>query len=49
VSAGSYTVIAGNDANANTSLGDPGEFYGQAAVTVDDAGDVAGVGLNVTL
>lgn len=49
VPAGSYTVIAGNDANANGSLGDPGEFYGQAIVTVTDAGDKTGVGVDVTL
>ncbi len=49
VPAGSYTVAAGNDANHNGVLGDPGEFYGTASVTVTDQGDETGVGLNVTL
>jgi len=49
VPAGSYTLVAGNDANGNATLGDPGEFYGQANVTVTNTGDVTGVGLNVTL
>lgn len=40
VSAGSYTLLAGNDRNRNGQLGDPGEFFGARTLTVAYAGDV---------
>jgi subtilisin family serine protease len=40
VPSGNYTLEAGNDRRLDGSLGDPGEFYGSASVTVTYSGDL---------
>ncbi|RTG96945.1 S8 family serine peptidase [Thermus scotoductus] len=47
VSAGSYTLEAGNDRDGDGVLGEPGEFYGSSTINVAYTGDLSGIGLNV--
>lgn len=47
LSAGDYTLEAGNDLNGNGILGDPGEFYGRTEVSVDYDGNTASGNLKV--
>ena len=47
LTAGNYTLEAGNDLNGNGILGEPGEFYGRTEVSVDYNGDTASGNLKV--